>query len=349
MSLDFPSSPSTGNEFVGLNGLLYLYDSSTSWTVYGNNQTGASPFLNSFRYRTIYTRGYVAAGYKNSTPWQNVNRTAHSTDTTTNLGDILDRAAGYIDGGWSDYYGYCYNMSNSINTGATSTWTSSYNLTTESGRTHNTSWDITSARYEVGCIINSTLTMAWLSGGGSYVTDKHNYVTETMYSAGTSSSNPGIGAGTMTTTFFGEFRGWLIYGGAACYMAFSNETWVNGGMTTGSDGHSKMLGSKHGYGWGKSAGNTGTALLTKWSDVTGATVSTPCSSPDASGEENFEQGQNWGYSLGNYNGVQNNDTYKLNYLTDTVAALGSTAQPKGHDGMSSGCCASASSALLGGI
>jgi hypothetical protein len=348
MPFNFQSSPTTGMQYVAPNGIVYIYDSNSSWCVDGRTQT-SNPFLNSFKYRTIYTRGYMLGGYKDSSPWTNVNRTQHATDITTNLGDILDRAGGYIDGGWSDYNAYCYNMSNGINAGVTSTWTSSINMQTETGRAHSTSWDITSGRYEVGCIINASLTLAYLSGGGSYVTDKHNYVTDTMYSAGKCPNNPGIGGATMTTTFFGETKGWLIASSAACSITFSTETWVNGGMSTASDGHSKVLGSKHGYGWGHNGGNTATTAITKWNDTTGVSSGVVCYTPNNSGEENFEQGQNWGYCLGHYNGVQNNETYRLNYLTDVVTSLGSDSQPKGHAGASSGANASASSQILGGL
>ena len=37
-----------------------------------------------YRARVI-THGYVGGGYKDSSPWRNVNRTLHNTDATTNL------------------------------------------------------------------------------------------------------------------------------------------------------------------------------------------------------------------------------------------------------------------------
>ena len=77
MAYDFPSSPSAGTEFVASTGRVYLYDNSGSWTTKGDTQT-TNPFTNAFKYRTIYTRGYTGGGYKNSTPWRNVNRTQHA-------------------------------------------------------------------------------------------------------------------------------------------------------------------------------------------------------------------------------------------------------------------------------
>jgi hypothetical protein len=70
---------------------------------------------------------------------------------------------------------------------------------------------------------------------------------------------------------------------------------------------------------------------------------------DNSGEENDQTGQNWGYCVGHYNGAQNNNTYKVHSITDVYTVLGSDAQPKGHDGSSSGATASASALILGGL
>ena len=60
------------------------------------------------------------------------------------------------------------------------------------------------------------------------------------------------------------------------------------------------------------------------------------------GEENFEIGMRKGYCLGNYNGSQNNNTFKVNYATDGHTNLGGSSPPSGHGGMSSAHCSSAS-------
>ena len=46
----------------------------------------------------------MAGGYKSSSPWKNINRTVHSTDTTTNLGDQLTRGADYVNGAFTVSY-----------------------------------------------------------------------------------------------------------------------------------------------------------------------------------------------------------------------------------------------------
>ena len=54
--------------------------------------------------------------------------------------------------------------------------------------------------------------------------------------------------------------------------------------------------------------------------------------------------------LGAYDGAslgQNNDAERINYLTDTLTTMGSDTQPKGHDGASSGSCATGSAVFVG--
>jgi len=305
----------------------------------------ANPYNNSFKYRTIYTRGYTACGYKNASPWANANRTVHSTDVTTNLGDTFSRSGAYLDGGYSDYYQYVYGLGNSYY--ASETYCSSMNMTTEVGRSADSNWYLKTSRVNHVAIMNSSLTMAYITAGGNSSTDKHNYVTEVMYESGTGPANPSV-SGT-STKMLGETRGWVIGSGASAYLIFATETWTNYGYFNGTDGYSKVMSSKWGYGYGKSSGNTGTNAISKYNDITGSSSGVVCYSPDYGGEENMQTGQNQGYQLGNYNGAQNNNAYKISFVNDTLTAGGADMQPKGHDGMSSGCCASAASAILGGL
>jgi hypothetical protein len=349
MAFDFPSSPTAGTQYVAPTGRIYLYDDS-SWTLKGDTQT-TNPFTNSFRYRTVYTRGYMSAGYKNSTPWRNVNRTQHSTDVTTNLGDMVDYAASYIDGSWSDYYHYVYNMSGAVQ--GSSNRTSSVNMSTESIRGVNTSWYTTSNRTNLGALMNSNLSACYITCGGSAGTDKHNMVTEVMMAAGTIANNP-VGAGGTAggvSRFFGEFYGWINYSGSSASISWSSETWTSGGLTfaENSDGQPKGLSSKLGFAYCATGSYAGSATYYKYNDVTGGSTVLSISRPESCGEENQQVGQNWGYTIGSYNGAaQTNNAQKMNYLTDTCIAMGSDTQPKGHDGASSAATGSASSLLLGG-
>lgn len=347
MAFDFPTSPSVGNEYVAIVGKIYLYDNSGTWTTRADTQT-TNPFANSFKYRTIYTRGYVSGGYKDASPWRNVNKTQHTTDITTNLGDMIDYAASYKTGGFSDYYHYVYGLSSTWN--ASSNYTGSVNMATDSNRTHQSSWDMTQSRQDAEAVMNSTLTAAYIVGGGTSITDKHNYVTETMYSAGLGPSSFGAGGTNYgVTAMFGELRAYVIWSGVNGYLTWSTETWTSQSVSLSSDGQPKGLSSKHGYGYSAEGSYAGTNYYKKMSDLNGSILVASIGRPETCGEENCQVGQNWGYTLGSYNGAaQTNNSTKTNYLTDTVTNMGSDTMPKGHDGMSSGACGTASGLLLGG-
>jgi len=346
MAYDFPSSPSVGQQYLSPKD-LYLYDSSGSWTTMGDTQT-TNPFTNSFKYRTIYTHGYVSGGYKDVSPWRNVNRTVHSTDTTTNLGDILDRNAAYVDGSYNDYYQYIYATDNSWP--GTGTYTSSLNMSTETGRTNDSKWNTKSSldNYgDSGVIINSSLTMAWIVCTGTNI-DKHNLVTEVMYDSGQGGScgTPG----DWVCCWYGQYYGWVKHsnnGNRNHKIDFATETWSSAGLTVGTDGWGKALKTKEGYAYVKNGGNIVSSAY-KVNDNTGSNIRTDLNFNNA-GEENYETGQNWGYCLGEYNGAQNNNSYKVTHGTDTYTTLGSTTQPKGHDGMSSAAMASAAFTMVGAL
>lgn len=342
MAIDFPSSPSTGDEHVASNGALYEYDGS-SWGV----KKGLDG--NTFLYRTIYTRGYMSGGYKSGTPWRNCNRMEHATETTTNLGDIWGVAASYKAGGFSDYYHYMWGMTNSHN--GTSSYVGAMSMTTEVERTNNTVWHLKASRKDADAMMNHSLTLAYICGGGNATPDKHNMSTEVMYALGTApagftagGTNSGVGI------IFGQTKGWMSVGSGASFT-FATEVWgSNGELSWGTLGQPKGLSSKHGFGYGSTGSYSGSTTYGKYNDSTGGAAVASISRPERAGEENMNIGQNNGYQLGAYNGsVQHNKATRLNYLTDTCTALGSAAEPKGHEGSSSGGCASASAQLLGVI
>jgi hypothetical protein len=195
--------------------------------------------------------------------------------------------------------------------------------------------------------LTPSLTSAYIVGGGSTAVDRHNFTTDIMFSAGTAPTSP-LSGGTAggLGSLFGQFKAWISQGAGSSFT-WATETWATGGMSWASDGQPKGLSSKHGYGYGGSGSYSGSVNLSKFSESTGTNLATVARNK-TNGEENFEIGQNWGYMLGAYDGAgQNNDTARLNYLTDVWTALGSDAQPKGHDGASSGCCASGSAAFIG--
>ena len=98
----------------------------------------------------ICTHGFVAGGYKNASPWRNVNRTTHSNDTSTNLGDKMNEAGSYIDGGFSDLHMYCYGTDNSFSGWSSRVW--SMQMSNESNRGNQSGMNV--SRNDCGVMID---------------------------------------------------------------------------------------------------------------------------------------------------------------------------------------------------
>jgi len=180
---------------------------------------------------------------------------------------------------------------------------------------------------------------AYTIGGGSSAVDKFDLNAETMMAAG-SCPNSSI-SGVDVASAEGEFYG---YGGQSTTwqkLNFTNETWSSFSQPGSNDGWGKGLSSKHGWGYFMSQGNCGTGM-TKFNDISGTHIVGLTRAGNQSGEENFQMGQNVGYCIGAYYntaGGQTNESFKIDYLTDTMSQPANIA-PKGHDGASSGSCAS---------
>ena len=343
MAFSFPSSPTTGTLFVAPSGVVYVWDG--TWTNKGDTQT-TNPFsANTFLYRTIYTKGYMSGGYKNSSPWRNVNKTIHSTDMTTNLGDKLVYNSSYVGGGFSDYRTYIYPSTGQV--GGSGTIVESMSMSSETMSSLDSARYLKTSRTDCEALLTPSLTSAYIVGGGTTAVDRHNFTTDIMLSAGTAPASPlSGGTGGGLGVLFGQFKAWISQGAGSSFT-WATETWATGGMSWASDGQPKGLSSKHGHGYGGTGSYPGSVNLNKFSESTGTNLATVARNK-TNGEENWEIGQNWGYMLGAYDGAgQNNDAGRLNYLTDVYTALGSDTQPKGHDGCSSGSCATGSAVFVG--
>lgn len=344
MAFSFPSSPSTGALFTAPSGVMYVWDG--SWTTMGDTQS-SNPFSNSFLYRSIYTKGYMSGGYKNSSPWYNVNKTIHATDMTTNLGDKLSYNSSYIGGGFSDYRSYVYPSTGTV--GGSGTIVESMNMANETMLSLDSARYLKTTRSDCEALMTPALTAAYIVGGATTAVDRHNFTTDVMFSAGTAPASP-LSGGTAggLGSLFGRFKAWISQGAGSSFT-WVTETWATGGMSWGTDGQPKGLSSKHGHGYGGVGSYPGSSYLYKFSEATGSNLATVNRAKN-NGEENWQIGQNWGYMLGAYDSSplgQNNDAEKINYLTDTYTQMGSDTQPKGHDGASSGACATGSAAFVG--
>ena len=185
MAFTFPSSPSTGTLFIAPTGVVYVWDG--TWTTFGDTQT-SNPFQNSFLYRSIYTKGYMSGGYKNSSPWRNVNKTIHATDLTTNLGDKLVYNSSYIGGGFSDFNSYVYPSTGAVQ--GSGTIVEAMSMTTETMFALDAARYLKTSRTDCEALMTPSLTSAYVVGGGSTTVDRHNFVTDVMFSAGTAPACP---------------------------------------------------------------------------------------------------------------------------------------------------------------
>ena len=306
----------------------------------------------SFRYRSIFTHGFLAGGYRGSNPWRTVNQTYHATDITVCRGDQLDRAASYVDGNFSDYNGYIYGTQNSYD--GSGIHTSSINLHTGTGRSfgdsvdyghgdaYNTSpdtlgasWDLWNGVNDAGAISGQTNQRGYVTGHGSAGNwQRLNFASEVMSRFGGGSNN------SFCSKFEGETRGY-VFGdtGDSRYLQFATETtagWSTSGLA--GDGWKKSLSTKWGHGYHGNGANV-TLPWMKVNDITGANIRIFNQLDASSGEENMQMGQDWGYCMGNYgSGYQNNRTWKRFYATDADVRMGFKTEPKGHLGQSSGAC-----------
>ena len=315
-----------------------------------------------FRFRTILTHGFLAGGYKGSCPWRAVNRTWHATDITMYCGEQLSYAANYIEGTFSDLNGYIHNAADAYATA--NAGTQSYSLANGTMRTRGTGthspagardtagfptgtgtsgiggWNMSGAWGPyLGCAVDQTGQNGYITGGGTTATNKLHFASEIMY---TTTANP-AGSG-FTSGCHGQLRGYFTIAGSKQAITWSNDTWGTYTASVSTDGWCKILSTKLGYHYAGSGTNV-TSGIAKFSDSTGDNITTTMTKLRAAGEENLQMGQNWGYMLGNYDGQQNNQTVKYNYLTDTLTQLGTAAQPKGHYGQSSAACSSAAASV----
>lgn len=278
-----------------------------------------------FPYRQIITRNYMAGGYQNSSLWSNVNRTTHSNDTSTNLGDgALPGTYHYKSGSCGDTYGYIFNASS----------TYKFNMRTESSAG---TLGIPQTSNNTGTVINGYRTKSYTCGDGSGTPYSFTFSNETF-------SNMSGGPGNDSTSgIYGEFIGvFWNNGGGNAKITFSNETWSGAGGTRGAHGQQKGFNGKQGYGYGSDAGTYNGGYTWRKTNMTTTTDSDTGARPNKQlgnqGEDNNGLGQNVGYTIGGYDGTQNNRAGKYTYSTDSGSEINGALSPGGHNGASSGHC-----------
>lgn len=174
--------------------------------------------------------------------------------------------------------------------------------------------------------------MAWTSGSSEL--DRYNMLTETQ-------STVGIGApGGSTADAWGaswENEGMFTRNNDGTLFSFATETYGSWSGTFPSNHHQqKTLHSKLNFTWAGNEGSyAGGANFRRTNWITRSTSGSYVK-PVNGGEENFTMGQDHGYQLGCFNGAQNNLSFRWNYVTEAGFQGGTSMEPKGKAGSSSG-------------
>ena len=314
--------------------MLEQYDGSQWLPLSSKN----APFL----YRQVISTGYVAGGYKSSTPWQNVNKMNHATDLPTNLGDLLQSTGAYVSGFCNRDNGFIFGGTGM----GTGSYTVSFNMRNDTSLSHSTNHNTTRAVADTGTAFKEH-DLGFICGGGSAVIDVFNGATETMqaashgitlYSDGdtdnahSTCSDENISLGGCSSGVFSLSHATTTIGSIS-----TTTTGISNSTTFTSNGQQKGINSKTGKGW---VGNEGTYNAgynyRRWQFSNQTMLGTVVRPIGNVGEENFDMGQDHQYMHGCYDGAQNNRSQKWYYWTETGVELGAASQRIGVPGGSSG-------------
>jgi hypothetical protein len=347
---DRPASPETGS--------LYLEESTSgsfvvTYTGASNYDDGWEPVgsqnvdRTAFKYRQIINYSYLAGGYKSSSPWKNVHKTTNSTDQTVHLGELMDYPASYTSGAcsktklfiWSTATDNAWKSATNVH----STHTTGIDMVNETAYTHQSKWDLLNARDDCGTLFKET-EFAYVFGGSVATVEKFNLTNETMYTTYYPGGSPYVTTTSSITSTLGcsgfsdENYGYG-YGSQSGNKCFFTTDVFQTSTHWGVSGQQKGISSKVGKGY---CGNEGTYNagynLRRWDVFTETNIGNVAKPEGNTGEENFTLGQDHQYMLGNYNGVQNNNSWKFFYATDSGITNPTGLSPGVNAGTSSGHC-----------
>jgi len=347
-----PTSPEIGSMYLEESpsgSFVVTYTGSSNyddgWEPVGTQNTDRT----AFKYRQILNYSYLAGGYKSSSPWKNVHKATNATDQTVHIGELLDYPASYTSGAcsktklfiWSTNTDNLWKSATQVH----STYTSGIDMVNETSYAHQTKWDLLNERDDPGCLFKET-EFAWVFGGSVATVEKFNLTNETMYTTyypggspyvtTTSSITSTLGASGFSDENYGY--GYGSESGNKCH--FATDVFETRPSSWASSGQQKGISSKIGKGY---CGNEGTYQggynLRRWDAFTETNIGNVAKPRANCGEENFALGQDHQYMLGCYgDSVQNNDSWKFTYSTDTGIVNPSGLAPGVNGGTSSGHC-----------
>lgn len=345
-----PSSPEIGSMYLEESpsgSFVVTYTGASNyddgWEPVGTQNTDRT----AFKYRQIINYSYLAGGYKSSSPWKNVHKTTNATDQTVHLGELMDYPASYTSGACSKSILFIWSTATDnlwkSATQVDSTYTTGIHMVNETAYAHQSKWDLLNARDDCGTLFKET-EFAYVFGGSVATVEKFNLTNETMYTTYYPGGSPYVTTTTSITSTLGASGfseenygyGYGSESGNKCF--FSTDVFIT---TThwGVSGQQKGISSKVGKGY---CGNEGTYNggynLRRWDMFTETNIGNVAKPEGNTGEENFTMGQDHQYMLGNYNGVQNNNSWKFTYATDTGVTNPAGLSPGVNAGTSSGHC-----------
>ncbi len=334
-----PSSPAIGSLFLetspsGSYMMVYtaISNNDDGWERISSQQSANL----AFKYRQVIAYSYLAGGYKDSSPWKNVHRTINATDQTTHLGALLDYPASYTKGACSKTILFVFSSNNDNAWKGPDTihgtYTSAINMSNETQYANQNKFNLFSARSDLAVMWKET-EFAWIVAGGSTSVEKFNMSSEvniTGYNLSSFNSSEGASA------FSDENNAYAYNSGNGVKFSFATETFSNGSVW-GAHGQQKGISSKVGKGYAGNEGSySGGYNLRRWTTSNDTNIGTVAKPDPNCGEENFTMGQDWQYMLGNYNGLQNNNSWKFYYATDSGTNSVSGLNPGVNNGTSSG-------------
>jgi len=309
---------------------------------------GRLPFLT----RQIITTGYVAAGYKDSVTWRNVNKVNHSTDISSNLGDLLQAATNYTNGAHNNNVAFIWGTNGTgTEGGGAFTNTSCFNMRNDTTYTKTPAMNTAQTVGNSGVVMemndDGTYTYSWQTGNqGAAVWQKFNLTTEAHQSTIATAFGQG---GTGSAAHFGETFGYIWNDSPSAAdgrrkFVYATETESTPSILMGWYGQQRGMSSKVGKGWAGNEGGYDGGNAFRVTDYATETMSTNVAKPITNcGEENLDMGQAHQYMLGMYNGAQTNRAWRFNYATQAGFEGGASMQPTGTatgTGATGGCCPS---------
>lgn len=175
-----------------------------------------------YLYRQIITTGYVAGGYKDSVAWRNVNSQNHATETTTNLGDLLQEASNYTNGAHNRNNAFIFGSQGTGTQGVGAfTSTSCFNMRNNTNLTKTPAMNTAYTVGQPGVVMltdeDGDYRSAWLNGGmGGAFIQKFNLQVE-IYQSAIATTFPQTGTGA--ASHFGDKFGYFWSDGDATTAA----------------------------------------------------------------------------------------------------------------------------------